>query len=52
MEIRLPYGRSFVTATLPDHVQIDTINPSIVPAAENPLKVVQTALDNLLGRVD
>jgi nickel-dependent lactate racemase len=52
MEIRLPYGRSFVTATLPDHVQIDTINPSIVPAAENPLKVVQTALDNLIGRVD
>ena len=52
MEIRIPYGHSFLTATLPDHTQIDTIKPSIVPAAKNPLKVVQTALDSLLGDVD
>ena len=52
MEIRIPYGRSFVTASLPDHIQIDTIKPSIVPAADNPTNEVQTAFDFLLGDVE
>ncbi len=52
MEIRIPYGRSFLTATLPDHIQIDIINPSIFPAEKKPFKLVQTALDSLLGEVD
>lgn len=52
MEIRIPYGHSFLTATFPDHTQIDIIKPSIVPAAEKPLLVVQTALDSLLGDVE
>lgn len=49
MEIRIPYGHSYITATLPDQVQIDLINPVLVPAAKKPLEVVKAALADLSG---
>jgi lactate racemase len=52
MELRIPYGRSFATAILPDHIQVDFIEPPEVPAADNPLMVVQSALNNLLGDME
>lgn len=52
MEIRVPYGRSFLTATLPDYIPVDIVEPPQVSAADNPLGVVRSALDNLLGEVD
>jgi nickel-dependent lactate racemase len=51
MEIRVPYGRSFLTATVPDHFGVDLIEaPTIAPAAD-PLGLVQAALENVLGEV-
>ena len=52
MEIRVPYGISFLTANLPADIGVDIIEPPYVPAAGKPLKVVQAALDNLLGDVN
>jgi len=51
MEIRVPYGRSFLTATLPDHIQVDIIEPPRAAAIESPSTEVYSALDNLLGVV-
>ena len=51
MEIRVPYGKSFLTANLPDDFAVDIIEPPRVSPAENPLEVVQSALDNLIGDV-
>jgi len=51
MEIRVPYGRSFLTATLPSHFGVDIIEaPETLPAI-NPLGVVHAALENLIGDV-
>ena len=51
MEIRIPYGKSFLTANLPDDIGVDIIEPPEVSPAVNPLGVVQSALNNLLGDV-
>ena len=52
MEIRVPYGRSFLTANIPAQFGVDLIEPPEVPAAVNPLAVVGAALDDLLGGVN
>jgi nickel-dependent lactate racemase len=52
MEIRLPYRFSTITATLPDHIAVDLIEPALVPPAENPLEVVRISLDNPVSAVD
>jgi len=52
MEIRIPYGNSFLTANLPDDIGVDIIEPPDVSPVDNPLLVVQSAVDNLLGDVD
>ena len=52
MEIRVPYGISFLTVNLPADIGVDIIEPPYVPAAGKPLKIVQAALDNLLGVVN
>ncbi len=52
MDIRIPYGLSSLTIDLPDDIGVDIIEPSNVTAAGNPQKVVQSALDNLLGDVN
>lgn len=51
MEIRVPYGHSFLTATLPNDISVDIIEaPEITPAVD-PLEIVHKALENLLGNV-
>lgn len=51
MEIQIPYGRSFITAALPDHIRVDIIESLPVPAAEQPLQAVRNALSSLSGGV-
>lgn len=51
MEIRVPYGHSFLTATFPDHIGVDIIEAPEVPPAADPLGIVHKALENLLGNV-
>jgi lactate racemase len=51
MDIRVPFGRSFLTAAIPSHYDVDIIEAPETPPAPNPLKVVHTALDKLLGGV-
>ncbi len=52
MEIRVPYGRSFLTASVPDRIGVDIIEPPEVPAAADPSDVVRAALENLLGNLN
>ncbi len=52
MDIRVPYGVSFLKANLPGDIGVDIIEPPYVPAAGKPLKVVQSALENLIGDVN
>jgi nickel-dependent lactate racemase len=49
MRIQVPYGRSFLTASLPDTVGVDIIEAPETCAAAEPLSVVRSALDQLLG---
>jgi len=49
MEIRVPYGRSYLTANIPDHVGVDIIEAPDTPPAADPLGIVNSALENLLG---
>jgi nickel-dependent lactate racemase len=51
MEIRIPFGRSSLTAVLPGHLAVDLLEAPDVPAAAEPLKVVEAALDDLTGDV-
>lgn len=51
MQIHVPYGRTHLTAHIPDEFGVDLIEPPEVPAAADPLAVVGVALDNLLGGV-
>jgi nickel-dependent lactate racemase len=51
MEIKVPYGRSFLTAKLPDQFSVDIIETTKIPSAANPIAIVQFALDNLYGDV-
>ena len=51
MEIKLPYGRTHLTANLPDHFGVDIIEAPETPPAANPLGVVRAALENLLGEM-
>jgi nickel-dependent lactate racemase len=51
MQIQVPYGRSFLTATLPDDVGADVIEAPETPAAADPLGTVRAALDDLIGNV-
>ncbi len=52
MEIQIPYGRSHLTCTLPDHIPVEVIEPPEAAAANDPQGVVRAALENLLGRAD
>jgi nickel-dependent lactate racemase len=52
MEIRLPYGHSYLTCNLPDHFQVDIIEPPHTPPGEDPLELVEAALNDLLGELD
>ena len=49
MEIQLPYGQTSLTVSIPDHFDVDMIEAPEIPGAEDPFKVVDNALNNLLG---
>ncbi|MFN2234587.1 MAG: nickel-dependent lactate racemase [Anaerolineales bacterium] len=49
MEIRIPYGNSYITAHIPDHIAVDIIDLPQIPAAPHPTAVVRNALADLLG---
>ena len=51
MEIRIPYGKSFITAQIPDQVGVDIFELPHTPAASNPTTVVRDALNDLLGEL-
>jgi nickel-dependent lactate racemase len=51
MKIRIPFGHSALTAVLPDHLVVDLLEAPDVPAAADPLRVVEAALDDLTGNV-
>ena len=40
MEVKLPYGRTYLTASLPDHFGVDIIEAPRPPPAADPLGVV------------
>ena len=52
MRIQIPYGRSYLTATLPDQIGVDVIEPPETPAAADPVGAVRSALENLLGEIN
>ena len=52
MKIEVPYGRSFLSISLPDDLPVDIIEAPSIPPASEPLQVVQDALDNSLGGID
>ena len=47
----VPYGKRELTCHLPDGVPVDVIEPAQVAAAEDPLGVVEAALDAPLGAI-
>ncbi len=49
MQIRVPYGRSFVSASVPDLTGIDIIEAAETPGAADPAGAVRSALANLCG---
>ncbi len=49
MEIRVPYGRSMVSAEVPDDVGVDIIELPETPAATDPIAEVRRALDEPVG---
>lgn len=51
MEIRLPYGRTFVQVTLPDDIGVDIIEPKVFYPSPNLDAVVRESLDHLIGDV-
>lgn len=51
MQIRLPYGKTFLTASIPDGVNVEVIEPPTVAAAVDQTGAVEGALENLRGSV-
>ncbi len=51
MKIEVPYGRSFLSISLPDDLPVDIIEAPTVSPASEPLQVVQNALNNSLGGI-
>jgi len=51
MQIQIPYGRSTLTASLADDLQVDFLDPAESSAAPDPLGVVSLALDSPLGEI-
>lgn len=46
-----PYGHDSVLFHLPDTIQADWIEPAYVPAAPDPIAVIQAALENPVDRI-
>ena len=52
MQIRLPYGRSGLTAIIPDGQKVDILEPAETPAAIDPEEIVNSALNSPFGGID
>lgn len=48
-EYNIPYGKSMLTFTLPDHLRVDVIAPIRTPAAPDPVGLVKHALNHPSG---
>jgi len=51
MQIHLPYGKTTLTAVIPDEYPVHVIEAPNAPAAPDPRQAVQDALDHLLGGI-
>ncbi len=51
MEIRIPYGKTTLTARIPDQYPVHIIEAPNPPPAPHPRQAVEDALDHLLGEV-
>ena len=51
MEIRLPYGKTTLTAHIPEGMHVDVIEAPAVPAAADQAGAVRDALEDFLGGV-
>jgi lactate racemase len=51
MHIHLPYGKTTISASIPDGLHVDVIEPPAVPPASDQRDAVREALENLLGGV-
>lgn len=49
MEYKIPYGKSFLTVNIPDHFQVDVIEPPLVTEAHDPIEETSTGITNLIG---
>ena len=49
MEIRIPYGNTFIAAQVPEHISADIIDLPQNPAASNPSAEVRKALSEMRG---
>ena len=49
MEIRIPYGHSSLSVSIPDRYGVDIIEAPVFKPAEEPEQVVWAALDGMLG---
>ena len=49
---RVPYGQETLHFELPESVEIEILEPAIVPAAGDPLEAVEAALEAPLGHVN
>jgi nickel-dependent lactate racemase len=52
MQIRVPYGRGGMTASVPDHLGVDVIEAEEVLPAADPLGAVRAKLDHPTGKFD
>ena len=51
MQICLPYGKTFLTASIPEGMRVDVIEPPTVSATVDEMGAVQDALEDLIGGV-
>ena len=50
-DYRLPYGKTYLTARVPDDRPVEWIAPRDVPAAPDPVRLVKRALEKTVGDV-
>ncbi len=51
-EFTVPYGKSYLSFSLPDHLEIEVVEPPSAPAVSDPIGAVEMALDALVGGVE
>ncbi len=51
-EFTVPYGKSYLSFSLPDHLEIEVVEPPSAPAVSDPIGAVEMALDTPVGGVE